>query len=68
MDKSELKQGLYTPGTHLLIYPPEKVYQEKPDYLLILSWNITKEIIEQLKDFHNTGGRFIIPIPKIKII
>jgi len=68
VDKSELKQGLYTPGTHLLIYPPEKVYQEKPDYLLILSWNITKEIIEQLKDFHNTGGRFIIPIPKIKII
>jgi len=68
VDKSELKQGLYTPGTHLLVYPPEKIYQEKPDYLLILCWNIAGEVIEQLKDYHDAGGKFIIPIPKIKII
>lgn len=68
VDKSELKQGLYTPGAHLLVYSPEKIYQEKPDYLLILSWNIAEEIIEQLKDYHDAGGKFIIPIPKIKII
>lgn len=68
VDKSELKQGLYTPGTHLLIYPPEKIYQEKPDYLLILCWNIADEIIEQLKNYHDAGGRFIVPLPKIKII
>jgi len=68
VDKSELKQGLYAPGTHMLIYPPGKIYQQKPDYLLILSWNITEEIREQLKDFHDAGGRFIVPIPKIKII
>lgn len=68
VDKSELKQGLYTPGTHMLIYPPEKIYQQKPDYLLILSWNITEEIRKQLKDFHDAGGRFILPIPEIKII
>lgn len=68
VDKSELKQGLYTPGTHLLIYSPEKVYKEKPDYLLILCWNIAEEIIEQLKNYHEAGGKFIIPIPKVKIV
>jgi len=68
VDKSEAKQGLYTPGTHLLVYPPEKIYQEKPDYLLVLCWNIADEVIEQLKDYHNAGGKFIIPIPEIKII
>lgn len=68
VDKSELKQGLYTPGTHLLIYPLEKINQEKPDYLLILSWNIADEIMKQLKDYHVAGGRFIIPRPKLQII
>ena len=68
VDKSKLKQGLYTPGAHLLIYQPEKIYQDKPDYILILCWNIADEIIEQLKDYHNAGGKFIVPLPKIKII
>jgi SAM-dependent methyltransferase len=68
VDKSEAKQGLYTPGTHLLVYPLEKIYQEKPDYLLVLCWNIADEVIEQLKDYHDAGGKFIIPIPEIKII
>ncbi len=68
VDKSKAKQGLYVPGTHLLVYPPEKIYQEKPDYLLILCWNIAEEIKEQLKDYHSAGGRFIVPIPNIKII
>lgn len=68
VDKSAAKQGLYTPGTHLLIYPPEKIYEEKPDYLLILCWNIADEVIEQLKDYHDKGGKFIIPIPEIKIV
>ncbi len=68
VDKSEAKQGLYTPGTHLLVYPVEKIYQERPDYLLILCWNIADEVIEQLRDYHDTGGKFIIPVPQIKII
>lgn len=68
VDKSKLKQGLYTPGTHFLIYPSEKIHQEKPDYLLILSWNITGEIKKQLNDYYNSGGKFIIPIPKIQIM
>ncbi len=68
VDKSEAKQGLYTPGTHLLVYPVEKIYQEKPDYLLILCWNIAEEVMEQLKDYHNAGGKFIIPVPNLKIV
>ncbi len=68
VDKSGVKQGLYTPGTHLLVYPPEKIYQEKPDYLLILCWNIADEAIGQLKDYHDNGGKFIIPIPNLKIV
>ena len=68
VDKSKAKQGLYTPGTHLFVYPPEKIYQERPDYLLVLCWNIADEVIEQLKDYHDAGGKFIIPIPTIEII
>jgi len=68
VDKSEAKQGLYTPGTHLLVHSPEKINTDKPDYLLILCWNIADEIIKQLKVYHNAGGKFIIPIPNIKIL
>ncbi|TSC72607.1 MAG: C-methyltransferase [Parcubacteria group bacterium Gr01-1014_38] len=67
-DMSALKQGLYTPGTHLLVYPPEKVYQAKPDYLLILCWNIAPEIIRQFRRYHAAGGRFILPVPTVKVL
>ena len=67
-DKAEAKQGLYVPGTHILVYPPEKVDEDKPDYLLILPWNIADEIAEQFNNYHQSGGKFIIPIPEIKII
>ena len=68
VDKSKEKQGLYTPGTHLLVYPVEKIYQEKPDYLLILCWNIADEVIDQLKSYKEAGGKFIMPIPEVRII
>ena len=70
VDKSKAKQGLYTPGTHLFVCPLEKIYQEKPDYLLILCWNIYEEVIamKELKAFREADGKFIIPIPEIKII
>ena len=70
VDKSEAKQGLYTPGTHLFVYPLEKIDQEKPDYLLVLCWNIADEIISmvELKSYKDQGGRFIIPVPEVRII
>lgn len=67
-DMSALKQGLYTPGTHLRIHPPAKVYEAKPDYLLILSWNITAEILKQFRRYHAAGGRFILPAPAVKLL
>ena len=70
VDKSEAKQDLYTPGTHLLVYPLEKIYEEKPDYLLVLCWNISDEVINmpELQEYKKQGGKFIIPVPKIKIV
>lgn len=68
VDKSEAKQGLYTPGTHFFVYPPEKIYEEKPDYLVILCWNIVDEVVKQLREYHDAGGKFIIPIPAIRIL
>ena len=70
VDKSPAKQGLYTPGTHLLVYPPEKIDEEKPDYVLILCWNLADEVMqmEELKNWRQSGGKFIIPVPEIKIL
>lgn len=67
-DKAEAKQGLYMPGIHLLVNHPEKINEKKPDFLLILPWNISNEIMEQFSDYHQKGGKFIIPVPSIKII
>jgi SAM-dependent methyltransferase len=70
VDKSPAKQGAYTPGTHLLVYDLHKINQEKPDYLLVLCWNIVDEVthMPELESFRKSGGKFIVPIPKIKII
>lgn len=68
VDKSIAKQGLYTPGTHMRIYPPSKIWEEKPDYLLILAWNISDEIVNEWQLFKRRGGKFIIPIPKLKVL
>lgn len=63
VDRSPHKQGRYLPGTHIPIYAPEKVLETKPDYLLILPWNIKDEIIGQMAHIREWGGRFVVPIP-----
>lgn len=68
VDKNMLKQNLFTPGTHLKVYSPEKIYEDKPDYLLILAWNFADEVMQQQSKFKDMGGKFIIPIPEPKII
>jgi SAM-dependent methyltransferase len=70
VDKSEAKQGLYTPGTHMLVYPLEKIYNENPDYLLVLCWNIVQEVaaMVELQEYIKNGGKLIVPVPEIKII
>ena len=68
VDKSPYKQNLYLPGTQIAILKPEEIYITKPDYILILPWNLKDEIIEQLKEVRNWNAKFILPIPKVEVI
>ena len=67
-DKSRFKQGKFTPGTHIKIIDPKFINLYKPNYLLLLSWNISKEIIQQEKRYLNRNGKMIVPFPKPKIL
>jgi hypothetical protein len=67
VDRNTLKQGRYTPGTHLKIHSPEKLVLDKPDYVLLLSRNFADEILVQQAAYRQRGGRFIIPIPRVKV-
>jgi len=68
VDRSTAKQGRYTPGTHLPIYAPEKLLESMPDYTLLLTWNFADEILTQQAEYRQHGGKFIIPIPKLKVL
>ena len=67
VDRNPYKQGKFLPGTHIPIYPPEKIVQERPDYVLILPWNFKDEIMLQLKFIRDWGGKFVVPIPEVTI-
>ena len=68
VDRSPHKQGLYLPGTRIPIREPELLESDRPDYLMILPWNLKDEIMEQLAFVRKWGGKFIIPIPEAKVV
>lgn len=68
VDRSPHKQGLFLPGTHLPVYSPDRVRETRPDYLLILPWNLRDEIVGQMSHIRGWGGRFITAIPGVEVV
>ena len=68
VDRSPHKQGRFLPGTHIPIHAPERIAQTKPDYVLILPWNLQDEILEQMAHVRDWGGRFVVPIPRLTVL
>ncbi len=68
VDRSPVKQGKYLPGTHIPIYAPERLAETRPDYVLVLPWNLRQEISSQLGYVRSWGGRLVFPIPELGIV
>lgn len=68
VDKSPLKQGLLTPGTHIPVRSPTTLLEDQPDYLLILAWNFAEEIMSQQEEYRRAGGQFILPVPNPEVV
>ena len=67
VDRSPHKQGNFLPGSRIPIFAPEKIFETRPDYLLILPWNLRDEIMEQMSEIRTWGGKFVTPIPKVQV-
>ncbi len=68
VDRNPFKHGKFLPGTHIPIYPPEKIQETKPDFVLILPWNLKDEIVAQLSFIRAWGAKFVLPIPGVSIL
>lgn len=68
VDRNPVKQGRLLPGTRIPVRAPEIVFDTKPDYLLILPWNITHEVVQQMAGIRDWGGQFVVPIPVVEVI
>jgi len=68
VDRSPHKQGRFLPGVQIPIYAPERIFETKPDYVLILPWNIRDEIRAKMAGIREWGGRFVVAIPSVAIL
>ena len=67
VDRSTHKQGLLLPGTRIPVRAPEAILEEKPDYVLVLPWNLKDEVAAQMAAIRGWGGRFVLPIPRVQV-
>jgi hypothetical protein len=68
VDRNPYKHGRFTPGTRIPIFPPDRLFETRPDYVLILPWNLKDEIVRQMSAVRDWGGRFIVPIPELTVL
>lgn len=68
VDRSPYKQGHFLPGVHIPVYGPERIRETRPDYVLILPWNIKDEVMVQMADVRGWGGKFVVPIPEVRVL
>ena len=68
VDRSPHKQGRYLPGVRIPIHGPDRLRETRPDYVLILPWNLKEEIVEQMADVRSWGGRFVVAIPEVRVL
>ncbi|MEV6872780.1 class I SAM-dependent methyltransferase [Amycolatopsis sp. NPDC051128] len=68
VDRNPYKHGRYTPGTRIPVLPPERIEADRPDYVLVLPWNLREELTEQLSFVGAWGGKLVFPIPRLEIV
>jgi 2-polyprenyl-3-methyl-5-hydroxy-6-metoxy-1,4-benzoquinol methylase len=68
VDRNTYKHGKFLPGTHIPIYHPDRIAEARPDYVLILPWNLRDEIVKQMAFIREWGGKFVVPIPEVRVL